>query len=246
MTSFNMKTSLFTVTMFIGLIISSCHMDKCEHQLTEEKSLQSFVSDSMEIAMFELNKLHTGFKVHCLTGMSDSNKRVQRSDENTSRIPVIFCNSRELGIVIDTSNIVPFEIKKYEKGSPVSKESKFYEGYVVNIKNKSLFKRSSVCFGSGYGIIQEAKDSTGVWRPIQYNIGFFGRPFMLKIDLYPQNTLVLTIPKYGGDYKTKLRVKLKTPCFTLYSNEFRGSVSKGQFNVPDTSRNITNDYIYWF
>lgn len=232
--------------MFIGLIISSCHMDKCEHQWTEEKSLQSFVSDSMGIAMYELSKLHTVFKVHCLTGKPASNKRVQRSDENTSHLPVVFCNSMELDIMIDTLNIVPFEIKKYEEGSPVSKESMYYEGYVVNIKNKSLFKRSSVCFGSGYGIIQEAKDSTGVWRPIQYNIGFFGRPFMLKIDLNPQNALVLTIPKYGGNHKTKLRVKLKTPCFTLYSNEFRGSVTKGQFNVPDTSSNINNDYVYWF
>jgi len=82
-------------------------------------------------------------------------------------------------------------------------------------------------------IIQEALDSDGKWKPIEYHdyetiCGIsYGTRFLI-----PNFSIITKIYVYSGDYLTKLRVKLMTNNQVYYSNEFIGSINKGQYIIP--------------
>ncbi|WP_027418195.1 hypothetical protein [Crocinitomix catalasitica] len=77
-------------------------------------------------------------------------------------------------------------------------------------------------------VIQEALTEHGEWQPIEYFIySGCGNSFGVN-PLNPASYLMFGIPKYNGDFKTKLRVRLRTNNNTILSNEFDGNINKTQ------------------
>ncbi|MDF9801444.1 hypothetical protein OKW21_006753 [Catalinimonas alkaloidigena] len=86
-------------------------------------------------------------------------------------------------------------------------------------------------------MIQEAIDSLGNWKPIEYidYRAICGNSYSQK-SLLPDEYLISMIYKYSGSYATKLRVKFATNKSIYYSNEFDGKINYSQFEVPDFIR----------
>ena len=88
-------------------------------------------------------------------------------------------------------------------------------------------------------VIQEALTENGEWQPIEYFIySGCGNSYGIN-PLKPASYLMFGIPKYNGDFKTKLRVRLRTNNNTILSNEFDGNINKTQL-IP-----IEPDGIAW-
>lgn len=91
----------------------------------------------------------------------------------------------------------------------------------LNIQNDELF------------IVQEAIDTFGNWRPIeQWNQNYFGANYS-NITLDPKQVAIAKIYKYSGDFKTLLRIKLRTGDKVIYSEPFEGSINTAQFGLID-------------
>ncbi len=85
---------------------------------------------------------------------------------------------------------------------------------------------------SGFKMIQEAKDSIGTWKPIQYwHWNWCGNAYS-TIDLKPKYFALTRTPKFSGEYQTKLRLKMRFFNKTYYSKEFNGSINYSQFEFP--------------
>lgn len=80
--------------------------------------------------------------------------------------------------------------------------------------------------------IQEAKDADGKWKPIEF---FEDLPRCVGHDHFykfeTKKYLGHLIMKYHGNFKTKLRVKMKIRNHYYYSNEFTGFINHSQFNL---------------
>jgi hypothetical protein len=89
-------------------------------------------------------------------------------------------------------------------------------------------------------IIQEARDSTGEWKPIEYwAYSACGNSYLgFSFKLPPGHFIKLSERKYDGEFSTFLRFKLRyfkkgysTPLY-LCSEPFEGKVNKEQFKTP--------------
>lgn len=81
-------------------------------------------------------------------------------------------------------------------------------------------------------MIQEAKDENGLWKPIEYwrynkCLESYG-----VVALLPSNLLLVKIIRYTGSFETSLRVKLRNGEHVYYSNTFKGTINKKQFDLP--------------
>lgn len=86
---------------------------------------------------------------------------------------------------------------------------------------------------SGFKMVQEAKDSIGTWKPIQYwHWNWCGNAYS-SIDLKPKYFALTRTPKFSGEYRTKLRLKMRFFNKTYYSNEFNGRINYSQFEYPE-------------
>ncbi|NUO01413.1 MAG: hypothetical protein HUU01_12455 [Saprospiraceae bacterium] len=101
-----------------------------------------------------------------------------------------------------------------------------YPVYIVNQTAgiKVISGKDNHLFG-----IQEALDSNGNWRPIEFKgydfcgLGRFG------LKLYPNEYALLAFPKYHGNFKTKLRVRIKNGDNVYVSHPFDGTINERQF-----------------
>ena len=91
-------------------------------------------------------------------------------------------------------------------------------------------------------MIQEAMDEKGIWRPIEYWIvprcGYRRSP----IELLPNGLVFTRVIRYKGNFATDLRLKLRSNLQVYYSNSYRGTIHKSQFNLPERiKRNYSED-----
>jgi len=107
----------------------------------------------------------------------------------------------------------------------------YYPVYVVN--NTSQTRVFTGKDGHVFAI-QEALDSNGDWRPIEI------RPFYMcgngawSLKIHSQEFLTFFVPKYKGDYETKLRIRLKVGDKRIgetiyFSESFEGTINTKQF-----------------
>lgn len=111
----------------------------------------------------------------------------------------------------------------------------YVECYTLLIYNNS---NKPACFND-IKLIQQAKDSDGQWKPIEY---FWNVPTCIPNTFYyeflPKKYDALSIIRYNGNFKAKLRVKIKINDEIYYSNEITGSINKSQFD-KETARKRT-------
>jgi hypothetical protein len=154
-------------------------------------------------------------------------------------------------IIIDTSYTITtkgFEYKNvdlttegyldFEKVFSLPKT--YVECYPLLIFNTS----DKPAYSDSIRMIQQAKDKDGKWKPIEY---FFKLPINIIpshrffYEHLPKKYCALSVMKYQGDFKTKLRVKVKIGQNTYYSNEIGGYINRTQFN-----KTIAHQYINAF
>lgn len=111
-------------------------------------------------------------------------------------------------------------------------------------------------FGSNERVASmiEAKDRTGVWRPIEYVFGPTSCTYKMGfIKIHPKEFCVLALPLFRGDFKTQIRIKLKNQHSILISEAFPGYINEKQFKFkPDSwlkralKENPRDQFPYWF
>ena len=120
-----------------------------------------------------------------------------------------------------------------------NKEEKYKEAYagmkmfVANTSKDTLYFDAQ---DSRLYLKIQAMDKYGQWKDIEYLPSSWCGNSYHSLFLPPNNNWEFVIPKYEGEFKTKLRAKLlyKTSSdqkedHVIYSNEFDGSINPGQF-----------------
>jgi hypothetical protein len=80
--------------------------------------------------------------------------------------------------------------------------------------------------------IWEARNEKGEWQPVEY-FHHSGCGNSYEKFLIPQKHYLIIAANYlQGDYKTKLRLKLRIGKAVYYSSELDGSISQSQFVLP--------------
>lgn len=116
--------------------------------------------------------------------------------------------------------------------------------YIYNNTNNNIQLLNSIINGDLY-FIQEAKDESGKWQPIEYlTTRKICRTGAENLSLKPKHFIVSTVNKYKGEYKTKLRVKFWTGLSIYYSNEYDGEINLSQLNknkLLDSLKQLYNE-----
>jgi hypothetical protein len=118
-----------------------------------------------------------------------------------------------------------------------------YRGMRLLLVNRTNREAEFPASDSRLSIVQEAQDSKGQWRPVEYLPSSSCGNSYHRVFLPANHYWEFSAPVYTGSLKTKLRFVLqgKQP---LYSNEFVGSVNPGQFTQKEghTPTNIMDPY----
>jgi hypothetical protein len=123
-----------------------------------------------------------------------------------------------------------------------SEESKhsyyYYPVYIINPfgSTKTLFCKDSHIFG-----IQEAQDKNGIWRPIESKGFDFCGNGHWAINVRPQEYVTVLFPIYSGNYKTKLRIRIKNSDFLYVSQPFDGTIDEKQFYLSKEEFQYLNE-----
>ncbi len=105
--------------------------------------------------------------------------------------------------------------------------------FIYNFSNKNQTVQKPL--GQDLFMITEAKTEDGKWKPIEFYQQF---PVLCSTghqnyNLQPNHFIIVGTRKYFGNYKTKLRLKLKSFGSVFYSNSFEGTVNKSQFDTSE-------------
>ena len=104
------------------------------------------------------------------------------------------------------------------------------KAYPLLILNNEINESYIASGTSNFQLIQEAKDIDGKWKPIEYIYNLHSCLDSPFYKLKPKNYLATAIIKYHGDFKTKIRVKIRLNNYYYYSNEITGYINQFQFN----------------
>ncbi len=105
----------------------------------------------------------------------------------------------------------------------------FYPVYVVNeTQSTKIFTgKDSHLFS-----LQEARDPNYRWYPIEgRRIEMCGHGYW-GLRIHPGEFALFILPKYTGNFKTWLRVRLKNGTNTYVSKPFIGTINPSQFYIP--------------
>jgi|694.fasta_scaffold00348_59 hypothetical protein len=99
-----------------------------------------------------------------------------------------------------------------------------YPLLIFNNSNNETFLNSE--------FIQEAKDLDGKWKPIEFSFMYemCGTGKDIQNILEAKKYFAFSIIKYQGNFKTKIRVKLRNNNHIYYSNEIDGFINRSQFD----------------
>jgi len=119
-----------------------------------------------------------------------------------------------------------------------------YKGMTLHLINATNKPVAFPAQDSRLPIIQEAKDKSGQWRPIEYLASSWCGNSYHRIFLGSNQYWSFDVPRYAGKFKTKLRFKLEGEKI-IYSNEFEGSINEEQFSIKQgyTPNGIMDPYI---
>ncbi len=143
------------------------------------------------------------------------------------------------------------EIINYEREYKEMKEkllNTHYEMIPVYVYNSS--GRTQVIenphYHGGLHLLVEAKDEDNVWKPVEYFEQFNSLcgTGHVNYSLKSGQFIVAGIKKYSGTFETKLRLKLRSSDSFFYSEEFKGSVNKNQFNTEGIIQEMKERFEY--
>lgn len=135
------------------------------------------------------------------------------------------------------------DIKKYKTDDKIPSVINYFDSlshlrtlnvsaFPVLVYNASKDTATIVNGNTGdFSMIQQALDTDGKWKPIEFRHGLSGCiPGWFAYRLFPNHYLGTSIIKYHGNFKTKIRVKLKSGRYNYYSNSVTAYINRSQFN----------------
>jgi hypothetical protein len=136
-----------------------------------------------------------------------------QQDSKDSVTKKIEFDKQRMEFLNDSSNFIPY-----------------YPVYFVNTSDSCI----SLTYQYMLGLlaIQEAQDSSGTWKPIEYWYRDRCGTTYSQVDLKSQNFIFSRIKKYSGSFRTSLRIKIQVKDRYYYSKPFRGSINYSQFEIP--------------
>lgn len=103
------------------------------------------------------------------------------------------------------------------------RNSDYYERYPMILLNQHC-DVDSLYVGIDFLCIQEALDKDGIWKPINrlpdFPTMFFNMEFKKK------EFVVILLPKYEGNFKTKMRIRWRSGKKVYLSNTFWGEINR--------------------
>ena len=134
-------------------------------------------------------------------------------------------NSKELSVLPDYLQNVAVE--------KFNLKNIYFPVYVVNQSTKpQLFAAKD----NHVFAIQEAMDKEGKWRPIEMRgFDFCGNGHWFTA-MKPKEYMMFLVPKYSGNYKTQLRIRLRIGNEILFSEAFEGNIRESQFYLPENKK----------
>lgn len=127
-------------------------------------------------------------------------------------------------IQVDYNTEIP-NVRPWFKGG-----LKYY--YPVFIYNETRLDKMFNGKAGAY-LIQEALDSHQVWRPIEMRAFEFCGVGSWGMKVHSGEFVSVLVPKYNGNYKTKIRVRLKIGATVYVSESFDGSINYSQFYLKN-------------
>jgi hypothetical protein len=126
----------------------------------------------------------------------------------------------------------------------------YFPVYVVNetSKTKVFIAKDRHVFA-----IQEAVDKTDweKWYPIEAEGPDFCGNGYFGVKVHPGEFIVFLVPKYQGEEKNRMRIRLQVGEGLYISKPYEGTFSAKQFNIPKESylykrlKDPKNDFRYW-
>jgi hypothetical protein len=142
-------------------------------------------------------------------------------------------------------NYIPFPSGTDEFGNVIPKyhstydSIKIFPAYIVNYTDSLQGIENH---DGRIIMIQEALNPQNEWRPVEY-FSYSGCGNSFGITSLDTNCYIMFgVNKYKGDFKTKLRVRLRTNGNTIISNEYSGYINKSQFKERE-DESIFNSYL---
>lgn len=123
--------------------------------------------------------------------------------------------------------------------------AKKYSGVLVRLVNGGKKTAVIPASDSRLSLVQEAQDTDGTWKEIEYLPSSWCGNSYHSVYLEPKNYWEFTTPKYSGPQKTKLRFKLTLEKGRMiYSSAYEGGIHPEQFTEKQghTSTNIMDPY----
>lgn len=158
-----------------------------------------------------------------LKGRNDSNFYKDRIRDfytaNSKIADTLPTNGFEMEVDYKTSIKIEDKYKNLEKGKY------FYPAFIINRtpSAKVLIGKDDHLFA-----MQEAKDSNEIWRPIELEgYGVCGCCYW-AVNVHHNEYVVMLLPKYKGNFKTKLRVRLRNNATIYASKPFDGMIDYKQ------------------
>ena len=108
----------------------------------------------------------------------------------------------------------------------------YYPVYIVNQTptTKKFTAKDNYTFG-----IQEALDTNGRWRPIEGKFFDFCGNGYWGMKVHSREFIAVLFPKYTGDYRTKIRVRIKIGNNIYVSKGFDGRINESQLYLKKDS-----------
>ena len=137
-----------------------------------------------------------------------------------------------LELANDGFEIIPDYAKDVYYNTYTFQPHYYFPVYIVNQTNtiKGFIEKDNYVFG-----IQEALDSNNYWRPIESKGMDFCGNGMYGIKVHPQEFITILFPKYTGNYKTKLRIRIKIGDNIYVSQSYYGKINRNQFHLKRDS-----------
>lgn len=230
------------IFLIVLIIIVSCKTKKAFTRFYLSNDCYS--SSLFNVPNSKTSEKKESIEYSSLEMIKNHNEIINESEINRSNLYDLKTNKYTnncLNIIVDTSANINIE-KKWHKlvgCSPYTSSNKNQKDtvklaarlvYIYNPMNENAF--IDVTMNNVYAI-QEAKNENGDWKPIEFaNLGDWCTIQTNRIlTIKPKKYLKFKIIKYKGEFKTQMRLKIKSFNNVFYSNIYIGTINKSQFKM---------------
>ncbi len=228
-----MKIIQILVLIFSFSCLTNCKNKNLENDTIEYKEIELIdkftnklkldYADKLTVA--ELAPLYIG-KIAKEIKISYQNTKVIEKNQTFKKYKFPKQNSLEL--FIDTTRIIGIPMGLYEYSKTEKRNDKIANPiFIKNISTDTL----TIGYAEYLPLIIEAKNRKGAWQPIQERMKFMCGNGMRNFYCPPNNIVISAMQKYGGNFKTKLRLKYESFATksSIFSNEINGEINEKQF-----------------